>query len=279
LSRLRARRLWPLLALGCLLWSLPARSFGQAPPEPETTIDAPDEETAELEEEVGDRDPTYLRTRTVFSYDRRRFESPITIDRFRLRLLYAFGPKQRFALSVLAPVIQVDTPSRTATGAGDSEAQFTANLYYTPRFRTGAAVQTTFQTSSDALIGGATTFIRPSWDLAAIFSSRIQVTAVLYYKRSIHTARGIPFNQLEPDITLNARVLKATWFLEADSFYDIVPDRFAPTIKTGISRRFGGNRSWVASAYYAAGLNDWARQTQYRRNVGLDVTWYPLKYR
>ena len=46
---MRASRLWPRLALGCLLWSVPAVSFAQGPqtqgqPQP-TTILAPDEET------------------------------------------------------------------------------------------------------------------------------------------------------------------------------------------------------------------------------------------
>jgi hypothetical protein len=35
----------------------------------------------------------------------------------------------------------------------------------------------------------------------------------------------------------------------------------------------------VVSAYYATGLNDDGRLTQYRYNAGLDATWYPLKDR
>jgi hypothetical protein len=44
-------------------------------------------------------------------------------------------------------------------------------------------------------------------------------------------------------------------------------------------RAFGPNRRWVASAYYGIGLNDYARLTQYRYNAGVDITWYPRKYR
>jgi hypothetical protein len=73
--------------------------------------------------------------------------------------------------------------------------------------------------------------------------------------------------------------LNATWFLEWDSFYDVSPGQLAQTLKPGVSRAFGPNRRWVASAYYGIGLNDYAQLTQYRYNAGVDITWYPRKYR
>jgi hypothetical protein len=72
-------------------------------------------------------------------------------------------------------------------------------------------------------------------------------------------------------------VFDATWFVEWDAFYDVLPGRFAQTFKPGVSRAFGPGRRWVATAYYAIGVNDYARQSQYRYNVGFDVTWYPSK--
>jgi hypothetical protein len=176
---MRASRRWLPLALAHLLWSVPAISFAQPQaqtPSPQSAL-SPDqeeeEEIQELEEEVGDRDPTYLRTRTVFRYDHRLL-GPASIDRFRLRLLYGFGPKQRYAVSALGPIVQTET---------------------------------------------------------------------------------------------------------LDSFYDVSPGQIAPTLKPGVSRAFGPNRRWVASAYYGIGLNDYARLTQYRYNAGVDITWYPRKYR
>jgi len=283
-ANMRASRRWLPFALAHLLWSVPAISFAQpkaqtASPQPALSPDQEEEEEIqELEEEVGDRDPTYLRTRTVFRYDHRLL-GPASIDRFRLRLLYGFGPKQRYAVSALGPIVQTETPSRTARGAGDAEVQLNANILYGKRFRTGGAVQAAFQTSSDALIGGATTTVKPSIDVTGVLSRRLEVVATLYYKRSIHIARGLPFKQLEPDLIVNTRVMKATWFLELDSFYDISPGQFAPTLKPGVSRAFGPNRRWVASAYYGIGLNGYARLTQYRYNAGIDITWYPRKYR
>jgi hypothetical protein len=286
------------LSIGCLLWIAPAVALArpqvnsaspapqaQAPSQPSVTPPTPDEELEELEEieeleeEVGDRDPTYLRTRMVFRYDYKRLIGPATANRLRLRALYGFGPKQRFAVSFLEPVIQTDTPLGTARGSGDAEIQLNANFFNSERFRMGVAVQSTLQTSSDALLGGATTTIKPSWDVAVVLSSRFQLTAAVYYKKSIHTTRGLPANQLEPDVTFNARVLKSTLFLEWDSYYDFLPHQFAQTLKPGISRAFGGNRRWVASAYYAFATNDYGRLSQYRNNAGLDVTWYPRKYR
>jgi hypothetical protein len=74
-------------------------------------------------------------------------------------------------------------------------------------------------------------------------------------------------------------VFGATWFLEWDAFYDRLPGRFAQTLKPGVSRAFGPGRRWVGSAYYAVGVNDYAQLTQYRYDAGVDVTWYPFKYR
>ena len=214
-ANMRASRRWLPLALAHLLWSVPAVSFAQPPAQTPSQQSAlsPDqeeeEEIEELEEEVGDRDPTYLRTRTVFRYDHRLL-GPASIDRFRLRLLYGFGPKQRYAVSAIGPLVQTETPPRTARGAGDAEVQLNANILYGERFRTGVAVQAAFQTSSDALIGGATTTVRPSIDFTGVLSRHLEVVATLYYKHSIHTARGLPFKQFEPDLIVNTRVLKAT---------------------------------------------------------------------
>jgi hypothetical protein len=294
------------MAIGIVLCSAPALSFAQdqtnspstATDETSTTVALPavqaqnppqlpasglspdeEEEIQELEEEVGDRDPTYLRTRLVFRYDYRRLRGPISIDRLRLRALYAFGPKQRLAVSFLQPLIQADTPVGNASGSGDAEVQFNANVIYRDRFRTGVGIQSTLQTSSDALLGGATTTIKPFGDFTGVLSSRVELTAAFYYKRSIHTTRGFPAKQFEPDITFNTRLLDITWFLEWDSFYDFLPDRFAQTLKPGVSRAFGPNRRWVASAYYARGINDYARLSQYGYDTGLDITWYPRKHR
>jgi hypothetical protein len=72
------------------------------------------------------------------------------------------------------------------------------------------------------------------------------------------------------------RVLKATWFVESDSYYDFIPGRFAPMLKTGLGRGFGEKKKWTASAYVEWPLNAYARQTQQHINTGLDVTWYPF---
>jgi hypothetical protein len=54
-----------------------------------------------LQEEVGDRDLTYLRTRAVFQYDYKEQVEDVTINRARLKLLYAFGLHQNMAVSVM----------------------------------------------------------------------------------------------------------------------------------------------------------------------------------
>jgi hypothetical protein len=74
-------------------------------------------------------------------------------------------------------------------------------------------------------------------------------------------------------------VFGATWFVEWDSFYDVLPGRFAQTLKPGVSRAFGPGRRWVGSGYYAVGVNDYAKQSQYRYDAGIDVTWFPWSSR
>jgi len=153
------------------------------------------------------------------------------------------------------------------------------SFYRTEHFRSGASFQTTFQTSSDNLLGGVTTTIKPAWGFTGVLSDRLELTSAFYYKQSVHTVRGTPAKQFEPDITLNARVRKATWFLEWDSYYDFIPQQFAQTMKAGVSRRLGAAHRWVASAYYSLPINAYGRTSQYKCNTGLDVTWYPFRNR
>ena len=236
--------------------------------------------TAEvMQAEVGDRDITYLRSRAVFRYDYKVQDGPTETNRFRLKLQYAFGPHQRLGLSVNVPVMYKDNQTQSAFGSGDTEVTMGGNFFRTDRFRSGITGQVTFQTSSEQLLGGASTKLKGSWGFTYVFTRRFELTTVLSYKQSIHTARGGPTKQLEPDVTLNTRVLRATWFVESDSYYDFIPDRFAPMIKTGLGRAFGETKSWTASTYIEWPLNGYARQTQEHIEVGLDFTWYPFKKR
>jgi hypothetical protein len=189
----QASWLWARRALGCLLVSLSAVSVARAqapsptattPPQGQSVSEAEEEEEIEeLAEEVGDRDPTYLRTRAVVRYDHRQFDGSASSDRLRLRFLYAFGPRQRCAVSFLEPLVRIDTATATARGSGDAEVQFNANAVFRERFRAGAGVQATLQTSSSALLGGATTTIKPSLEVAGVLPSRLELLASFYYKR------------------------------------------------------------------------------------------------
>lgn len=232
-----------------------------------------------IQEEVGDRDQTYLRTRAVFRYDYKALDGPIEINRFRLKLLYGFGPNQRLGVSVSVPVEWKDTPTGSAFGSGDTEVTAGVNIFLREKFRSGVAGQVTFQTASEQLIGGGSTKLKGSWGFTYVFTNRFELTAAFNYEQSVHTVRDIPIKQFEPDITLNVRVLRATWFVESDSHYDFAPDRFAPLLKTGLGRAFGARKRWTASVYVEWPLNGYARQTQERINTGLDVTWYPFANR
>ena len=250
-----------------------------APAPPTTQTYGPGGATAPIQEEVGSRDLFYLRNRILFRYDYRLQAGQVSTDRFRLNLLYAFGPQQRMAISVTMPVLHTDTPTGSASGSGDMEIQGGVNLFLTEHFHSGVAFQVTCQTSSENLLGGASTTIKPAWGFGWALSPRFEVTGVLYYQQSIHTVRGTPIKQFEPDFTFNTRFRGATWFVEWDSFYDFIPQMFAQTMKTGVSKRFGKRRQWVADAYYSVALNPYATKTQYKYNPGIDLTWYPFPNR
>jgi hypothetical protein len=230
-----------------------------------------------LQEEVGDRDPTYLRTHAIVRYDYRTLDGSITTNRLRLKLQYAFGPFQRSGVSVLIPILWRDAPMRSANGLGEVEVQAAMNVYRTERLRMGGAVQGTFGTATDPLLGANATTVKPSWALTTIVSGRVEVTGVVYYVRSIPS--DLVVNQFEPDATVNVRIGRITSFIESDSYYDFRPERWAPTLKSGISVGLGTDGRWVITGYYSVGLNDRARRTQQRCNIGLDLTWFPFEYR
>jgi hypothetical protein len=230
-----------------------------------------------LQEEVGDRDLTYLRTRAVFQYDYKEQVEDVTINRARLKLLYAFGPHQNMAVSVMVPVIWESTATQSAFGSGDMEITAGWVVYASDTFRTGGLVQVVPQTSSENLIGGASTNLKGTWALAWVLSSRFEFTGFFNYKQSVHVSRGGSIKQFEPDVTLNIRVRKSTLFVESDSYLDCITNQFAPMLKGGVSRAFGKNRAWVATVYVEAPLTEYARRTQEIVNTGIDVTWYPFE--
>jgi hypothetical protein len=259
-----------LLTSGVPIWG---QGVGMAPSNASQT----QSDESELQEEVGDRDLTYLRTRAVFQYDYKEQVDDVTIDRTRLKLLYAFGPNQNMAVSVLVPVIWMNTATQSAFGSGDMEITAGWVPYANNTFRTGGLVQVVPPTSSDNLIGGASTNLKGTWALAWVLSSRFEFTGFFSYKQSVHVSRGGTIKQFEPDVTLNIRIKKSTLFVESDSYLDCITNQFAPMLKGGVSRAFGKKKVWVATVYVEVPLTEYARRTQEIVNTGIDVTWYPFE--
>jgi hypothetical protein len=232
-----------------------------------------------IQEEVGDRDITYLRTRAVFRYDYTEQDGPTETNRFRLKLVYGFGKDQRFGLAVNVPVVWSQTPTGTVFGSGDTDVTGGVIVYQTNKLRTGFVGEITVPTSSENALGGGSTNLKGSWAITYVLSKRFEFNGALSYKQSVSTWRGEPVKQFEPDLTLNMQVLKTTWFVESDSYYDFIPEQYAPMIKTGLARAWGESKSWTTSAYIEWPLSSYARATQHHLNVGLDVTWFPFKER
>src|SRR3974390_54807 len=181
-------------------------------------------------------------------------------------------------VAVEVPVMWENTATGTTVfGSGDTELTAGANVIYRERFRTGFAGQVIFQTASEQALGGGSTKLKGSWGLTWVLTKRLEFTGAFSYKQTIHIVRGGPTKQFEPDVTMNLRVLHTTWFVESDSYYDFIPEQFAPMIKTGLSRSWGETKSWTASPYIEWSLNSYARMTQHHLDVGLDVTWYPFR--
>ena len=272
----------PALIATALPWilalSLAAQSSPPAPVGPgQGPAQAPSalqQQTETMEEDVGEHDLTYLRSRVVFRYDYKSQAGDTAANRLRIKTLYAFGPHQRLGVSINAPVIHKNVAGDPAGGLGDVELQFGGNFYRGERFRTGALVEFKLPTSTDRSLGGGTTTIKPAWGFTAVLTPSLELNCVFNYKRSIYTTRGSPANEFEPDFTLSARRWGATWWAEWDSYYLFIPGEFAQTFKLGVSHAFGRERRWIVSPYYSFPLNASGRQTQYIHQVGMDVTFY-----
>ncbi len=234
----------------------------------------PQQEMEVMEQEIGEHDISYIRSRLVFRYDYRPQVGDTNVSRFRLKSIFAFGPHQRLAISMNIPVMYKNLPGNSAGGIGDVDLAFGGNLYRRESFRSGAAVEFKVQSSTDQLLGGSTTTIKPAWGFTAVLTPRMELNGVFNYKRSIHTTRGTASNEFEPDITLSTRRWSMTWWVEWDSYYLVIPEQFAQILKVGASHAFGRDRRWVVSPYYSLPLNASGRQTQYIHQLGMDVVWY-----
>jgi hypothetical protein len=234
-------------------------------------------DTTLIQEEVGDRDITYLRTRAVFRYDYKEQDGPTEKNRFRLKLVYGFGANQRFGVAVNLPVVWMQTPAGSVFGSGDTDVTGEVVVYQTKQVRIGFIGEMTVPTSSEKALGGGNTNLKGSWGITSVLSKWLEFNGSFSYKQSVSTSFSAPVKQFEPDVALNMRVLKTTWYVESDSYYDFNPEQFAPMIKTGLSRAWGETKNWTTSAYIEWPLNSYARATQHRLDVGLDVIWYPFK--
>lgn len=232
-------------------------------------------DTTDIQQESAERDITYIRTRAIFQYDYKEQVDDVTTNRFRLKLQYGFGEDERFGVTVMTPLLWRSNATQSGFGVGDME--ITAGMIFLDngKFRTGAAVQVVPPTASENLLGGSTLDMKGTWGFSYVLSPKFEFTGVFNYKQSVAVYRGQATKQFEPDVTLNMRVKKMTWFLESDSYYNFIPEQFAPMLKFGISRGFGKERSWVATVYVEGPLSEYSRQAQQIVNTGIDLTWYP----
>jgi hypothetical protein len=264
-----------------------ARLCAQSPPADQTqspstqqqaAAPAQSDQTGNLQENNAEHDITYLESRLAFRYDYKS-ETNDTIDnRFRLQGLWGFGPQNRMGFSLTIPVLNTSVPGNSAFGLGDIEAQFGGVFYRAERIRFGAAVTLYPQTATNKLLGGASTDIKPAVGFTALLNSRIELNCIFNYQRSIHTVRGSPTNQFEPDFTLSTERLGMTIFTEWDSYYLISTEQFAQTLKFGVSRSFGKKNRWVVAPYYSVPVSHAGTLTQYIQNVGIDVNWFPARW-
>ena len=255
--------------------SLAAQSAASPSPAPtQVQASGSDQESEEMQAESAEHEVAYLKSRVVFRYDYKSQEGDTSVSRLRIKSLFAFGPKQRLGVQINVPMLHKSVPGDSAGGLGDIELALGGNLYSGERFRTGALVEFQVPSSTDSLLGGSTTTIKPAWGFTAMLTPRLELNCVFNYKRSISTTRGSPTNEFEPDFTVSARRWGVTWWAEWDSYYLFIPGEFAQTFKLGASHAFGRDRRWIVSPYYSFPLNASGRQTQYIHQVGMDVTFY-----
>ena len=282
------------ISLPLLAQSAPADQTGSAPgqqpdssstqqqsssaPQPQASAPAQGIVQAEMEADSAEHDITYLKSRLVFRYDYKSLLGDGDLNRFRLKGLWGFGPQSRLGFAITIPVVDKQVPGNSAFGLGDVEAQFGGNFYLGERFRAGAAVTFYPRTSTDTLLGGASAAIKPATGFTALLTSRLELNCIFNYKISIHTVRGAPTNQFEPDFTLSTHRLGMTIFTEWDSYYMLKTGQFAQTMKAGFSRSLGKRSGWLISPYFSISLNQPGTHTQYITEPGIDVTWFPARW-
>jgi hypothetical protein len=227
-----------------------------------------------MQREAARADTTYLRSRLVYRYDYQQQEGDTTVNRFRLRGIYGFGPQKRLGLAITVPILYKNSAGQTAFGLGDIEPQFGGNFYLGERFRSGAAVEFSLQTSTDSLLGGATTTAKPAWGFTALLTDRNELNCAFNYRRSIHVSRGSEVNEFEPDCTINTRRFGATEYVEWDSYYQFAQSELAQTMQIGLNRGVGRDGHYVLTPYVAFPLNEFGKQNQFIFKAGMDVTWF-----
>jgi len=252
--------------------------YGQTAPTAGTgttsTSKQEEKETAETEELLGDQSLVYFRPRLAFKFNYKDKSDDTSISRFRIKGVYSFGPRKRFAVSGQFPVIVGATPSESTVGLGDVELQAGMIFQETKRFTQGAGIQLNVPTSSEPQLDRGATVFKAIYGNSLLITPRWFFDSTLTYAHSLSERSGATaYDEIEPEFTIGRNL---RWFglsLHSDNWYDWPTDVWGSNLKVTTSRGFGKPTRWIGSLYYEFPVSPSTRKS-FHYNIGIDVIRY-----
>ncbi len=232
------------------------------------------EEIEEVREELVDADYANFRSRVTFKYNYKFRPADVSSQRIRLRGVYSFGPKKRYAVASQVPFKFESRDGNTVSGLGDVEFQTGMIFHEGERYAHGGGVQFNAATATAPALGGdQATFkvlyggsitVTPKWYLSFSFN----------YATPIWTKMGPGVKEIEPEVDLARALPWFTAYVHWDNYYDWPqPDKWENTIKFGGSRLLGKRKLWNLNLYCELPFDAQSRKG-FDSNWGFDLTRY-----
>lgn len=223
--------------------------------------------------------PTVIRRRFTLLDEYNALPQGDVRNRVLLNVTYSFGTKRDYGLTVEIPYSQYrpnGVPGdAAATGLGDIRTFFIHPFATQGKFIHSYALETYFDTASNAVLGQGSTTLLPSYALTYRHSKTFQLIGLMQYQFDIQRDDGV-----DPVRTLNFRPFMilsfpADWYSisEVKAILDLQHDnRWNITANAGIGRLFGERKQWGMFGVVGGPLNDYARDfvQKYQLKAGVN---------
>ncbi len=270
-----------LLVVGCAaVLAAQQPTPNQTPAQPQahhkTDLSSPEaeEDLDELREELGDLEFTYFAPRVTFKYDHKLQTEDQMTDRFRVKALWSFGPRKRWAASAEVPFLWVNSPTTTQKGMGDFELKFGGIISKNDRFTQGAGVQLNPATGNSTAYSGYATVMKALYGNSLVLSPTWIMDFSMNYAAPVWTKPGEVWQKaVEPELNIAHLFPWFAAYLHSDNYYNWPADQWGNTAKAGVSKRFDKSHPWTVDVYWEVPLNHYASQN-FKHDIGIDVNIY-----